>query len=72
MRYESVVRDPGGTATALAAFLGAGRQGADALAAGLGTGRTSSIGRWRHHIDGADLALVEDEIGPLLSTLGYR
>lgn len=72
VRYESVVRDPGGTATALAAFLGAGRQGADALAAGLGTGRTSSIGRWRHHIDGADLALVEDEIGPLLSTLGYR
>jgi hypothetical protein len=72
VRYEAVVRDPGGTAAALAHFLGTGRAGEQALATGLGSGRSSSVGRWREQLVGPDLAAVEEEIGSLLTQLGYR
>jgi hypothetical protein len=71
VRYESVVTDPMGNANALGEFLGASPAGLEALRAGFGKAKPSSVGRWRKSLDADQLADVEREIGPLLSQLGY-
>jgi hypothetical protein len=71
LRYESVVRDPAGTADQLAGFLGTSAAGRRALGTGLARARTSSIGRWREVLSRGQLAEVTAEIGPLLAHLGY-
>ena len=71
VRYESVVTDPMGNASTLGEFLGASPAGLEALRAGFGKAKPSSVGRWRKSLDADQLADVEREIGPLLSQLGY-
>ena len=71
LRYESVVRDPAGTAELLAGFLETSPAGLAALQAGLAQAKTSSVGRWRDVLTEPEIADVNAEIGPLLSRLGY-
>ena len=71
LRYESVVRDPAGTAELLAGFLETSPAGLAALQAGLAKAKTSSVGRWRDVLTEPEIADVNAEIGPLLSRLGY-
>jgi hypothetical protein len=71
VRYETLVRDPVGTADMLAGFLGVPAQGREELRAAMGRARTDSVGRWRAGLSGGDLAEVQAEIGPLLDRLGY-
>jgi hypothetical protein len=71
LRYESLVRDPGGAAGLLAGFLETSPAGRQALRDGLARARTGSVGRWRDGLAEDQVAEVEAEIGPLLSRLGY-
>jgi hypothetical protein len=72
VRYESVVRDPAGTARLLAGFLGTTPAGHQAVAAGLAEAKPGSVGRWRSALTGHQVAEVEQETGDLLTRLGYR
>lgn len=71
VRYEAVVADPMCAAELLSDFLDATPAGLDALRAGLSQAKPSSVGRWRKALDDAQVARVEQEIGPLLARLGY-
>ncbi len=71
VRYESVVRDPAGTARLLSGFLGASAAGHQALQAGLAEARPGSVGRWRATLSEQQVSEVEQETGPLLARLGY-
>jgi hypothetical protein len=66
VRYERLVTDPAGTAADLARSLGVP---ADAMASPLSAAHASSVGRWRRDLTPEQLADVEAEAGPLLSTL---
>jgi Sulfotransferase family len=72
VRYESVVRDPAGTARLLADFIGASPAGHQAVAAGLAEAKPGSVGRWRSALSAQQAAEVEQETGQLLARLGYR
>lgn len=72
VRYESVVRDPAGTARLLADFLGASPAGHRAVAAGLAEAKPGSVGRWRSALTEQQAGQVERETGQLLTRLGYR
>jgi hypothetical protein len=71
VRYESVVRDPAGTARLLSGFLGASAAGHQALRAGLAEARPGSVGRWRATLSEQQVSEVKQETGPLLARLGY-
>ena len=71
LRYESVVSDPMAAADLLGDFLGTSPEGLEALRAGLARARPDSAGRWKKVLDGDQVADVEQEIGPLLTRLGY-
>ena len=66
VRYERMVTDPAGTGADLARSLGVP---VDAMAGALGAAHASSVGRWSRDLSPAQLADVEGEAGPLLSTL---
>ena len=72
VRYESVVRDPAGTARLLGDFLGASPAGHQAVAAGLAEAKRGSVGRWRSALTEQQASAVEQETGQLLTRLGYR
>jgi len=71
LRYESVVSDPGEAASSLGEFLGASAAGQEALLAGLAWASAASVGRWRKALGEEEITEVEQEIGPLLTRLGY-
>jgi len=71
VRYESVVSDPMHAADLLSGFLGTTPAGLDALRAGLAKAKPDSVGRWRKTLDERQVSDVQQEIGPLLTRLGY-
>jgi hypothetical protein len=71
VHYESVVSDPMGTAVSLGEFLGTSPAGGQALRTGLARASRNSVGRWRKALDDQEITEVEQEIGPLLTRLGY-
>src|ERR1700722_10500191 len=71
VRYESVVSDPMATAQSLGEFLGASAAGQEGLRAGLANASKTSVGRWRKMLGEQEIADVEQEIGPMLTRLGY-
>lgn len=71
VRYEAMVGDPAATADMLSDFLELPSAGRAALHANLARARPDSVGRWRAALDEPELAIVEAEIGRLLTRLGY-
>lgn len=72
LRYEDVVRDPDGTAVALAGFLGFDESGLGQLRRGLAAASVSSVGRWRKAVPEEAQQALTEACGPLLAELGYR
>jgi hypothetical protein len=66
VRYERLATAPSGTSADLARLLGVPT---DAMVAALGAAHASSVGRWHRDLTPAQLADVEAEAGPLLSTI---
>ena len=73
LRYEDLVSDPKGSMEDILQFIGEDKVSAfDAVMKVAKTGHCSSVGRWRKHFSSSDLEIVEQEAGPLLSSLGYQ
>lgn len=72
LRYEDLVRDPKPALDALLDFLGEDDDESwAAVTAAADAGHASSVGRWQRVLTGDDLAVVNEEAGPLLRKLGY-
>ncbi len=73
MRYESLVTDPGPVGDRILDLLSVQDPAERArFREALGQLRGASIGRWREHLDDADLALLDREAGSLLHRCAWE
>jgi len=72
LRYETLLESPESTLRDLLAFLQEDEPAATGtVLAAARSGRVSSIGRWRSGLAPNEVAVIDEECGPLLRRLGY-
>jgi hypothetical protein len=72
VRYEALLERPEEVLPAVLSFLGDSSLSSERpVLAAAESGHRSSIGRWRSRLSPEEVAVIEDECGPILHRLGY-